>query len=276
MRSGILCAIVTMWMVAQPAAAQQEPPKEPPKEQLNLQLPPPPPAEIPKAPEIIPPEKLFLPGATSIAVVLDTPLSTRITKKGMEVVFLTSQSIRLAEGIELPPDTRILATVVEAKKPGIFGRPGAMKIKIEKIELEGQTAPLTGRLEGVDANAGKIASDSTRTADLYTLATWTLSGTLIGAQSGGKGALIGAGAGAAAAILIAMSRKGPDLYLEPGTPFSVVVDEVVELPGAEVYAAQQKYEQANSHRAKTEEEMLESASDPSKPQLKRRPKPPQR
>jgi len=257
-------------------AQQQEPPKEPPKGQLNLQLPPPPPPPEPEAKkEIVPPEKLFLPGATSIAVVLDSPLSTRITKKGMEVVFLTSESIRFDDGFELPPDTRILATVVEAKKPGRFGRPGAMKIKIERIEVEGQAAPVTARLEGVDANAGKITSDRQRTANLYTLATWSLSGTLIGAQAGGgKGALIGAGAGAAAAILLGMSRRGPDLYLEPGTPFSVVVEEPVELRGADVYAAQQKYEAANHAHRKSEDEMLDSASDPSKPQLKHRPKPP--
>lgn len=261
-------------LLAAPSFAQQDPPQPPPKEPLNLQQPPPPPApEPPKAVEFVPPEKVFLPGATSIAVVLDTPLSTRITKKGMEAVFLTSQSVRLAEGVELPPDTRILAIVVEAKKPGAFGRPGAMKIKIEKIEVEGQAMPLVGRLEGVDASAGRVKSDSNRTASLYSLATWTLSGTLIGAQSGGKGALIGAGAGAAVALIMGMSRKGPDLYLEPGTPFSVVVDEAVELRGADVYAAQQKYDQAN-HRNRSEEEMLDSLSDPSKPQLKRRPKPP--
>ncbi len=269
----IWLTLVTASALAAPSFAQQDPPKEPPKEQINLQQPPPPPAqEAPKAPEFVPPEKVFLPGATSIAVVLDTPLSTRITKKGMEAVFLTSQSVQLGEGIQLPPDTRILATIVEAKKPGAFGRPGAMKIKIERIEVEGQTAPLVGRLEGVDANAGKVKSDSSRTADLYRLATWTLSGTLIGAQSGGKGALIGAGAGAAVALIIGMSRKGPDLYLEPGTPFSVVVDDAVELNGADVYAAQLKY--AQTHHSRSEEEMLDSMSDPNRPQLKHRPKPP--
>lgn len=268
---------VLSWMAfagVQPVTAQSQ---ESPKEQLNLQLPPPPPP--PEKPAFVPPEKVFLP-ATAIAVVLDTPVSTRITKKGQEVVFLTSESIRVGDGLELPPDTRIIASVVQAKKPGMFGRPGAMKIKIERIELEGQGTPVVGRLEGVDANAGKITTDGTRAADLYTLATWSLTGTLMGAQiGGGKGALIGAGAGAAAAILIGMSRRGPDLYLEPGTPFSVVLDEVVELPGAAVYAAGQKYEEINGpgasrRREKSEEEMLDSLSDPTRPQVKHRPKPP--
>ena len=267
--AGTICAASAF------SAPQQEPPKEPPKEQLNLQLPPPPPPpEIPAKREITPPEKLFLP-AGPIAVQLDTPVSTRITKKGQEVVFLTAETIRLAEDIELPLDTRIIATVVQAKKPGIFGRPGAMKIKIERIEVESQSVPLTARLEGVDANAGKVQMDSSRAADLYTLATWGLSGTVLGANiGGGKGAAIGAGAGVAAAILIGMSRRGPDLYLEPGTPFSVVLEEPVELRGADVYAAQQKYEETHPRRDKSEDEMLESLSDPSKPQLKRRPKNP--
>lgn len=259
------------------ASAQQEPPKEPPKEQINLSIPPPPPPpEEPAKPILVPPEKVFLPGATGISVTLDTPISTRITRKGAEVVFLTSEPIRLAEGIDLPPDTRLVGTVVEAKKPGIFGRPGAMKIKIVRIEVESQAAPVVARLEGVDTHAGKIKSDSSRAADLYTLATWSLSGTLMGAQiGGGKGALVGAGAGAVAAILIGMSRRGPDLYLEPGTPFSVVLEEPLELPGEVVYAAQRKYEEAHPARAdRSEGEMLDSASDPSRPQLKHRPKPP--
>jgi len=217
--AGWLCmAGLGLLAVARVPAQQQEPPKEPPKEQINLSIPPPPPEE-PAKPVIVPPEKVFLPAA-GIAVTLDTPVSTRITKKGAEVVFITSEPIRLGDGIELPPDTRVIGTVVEAKKPGIFGRPGAMKIKIERIELESETAPVVARLEGVDTNAGKIKSDSTRAADLYTLATWSLAGTLMGAQiGGGKGALIGTGAGAAAAILLGMARRGPDLYLEPGTPF---------------------------------------------------------
>lgn len=272
---------VAGWACALAAPAQQqEPPKEPPKEQINLQIPPPPPPpEEPAKLVITPPEKVFLPAA-AVAVVLDTPMSTRITKKGGEVVFVTTEPIQVADGIELPPDTRIVGTVVEAKRPGIFGRPGGLKIKIERIEVQTQAAPVAARLEGVDTNEGKIKSDSTRTANLYTLATWSLSGTLMGAQvGGGKGALIGGGAGAAAALIIAMSRRGPDLYLEPGTPFSIVLEEPVELAGAQVYAAQQKYEEVNGsasrRRLATEEETLESANDPSRPKLTRRPKPPQ-
>ena len=285
MRRKAVCWTLALGLLfaAGPAfALRQGPPPEPPKEpvkkpakepakeslrpQLSLQLPPPPPIEEPVTQEIVPPEKVFVPGATSIAVVLDTPMSTRITKKGHEVVFLTSQSVRLEGGIELPPDTRILATVIEAKRPGIFGRPGAMKVRIERIELEGESTRVVGRLEGVDANAGKITCDANRTANLYNLATWGLSGTLIGAQAGGgKGALIGAGAGAAAALVLAMSRRGPDLYLEPGTPFAVVIDEALELPGATVHAAQRKWAKENGFAHG------EDVVDPERPVLKKRP-----
>jgi hypothetical protein len=276
MRRQAMMALLLGWLVAGAALAQEQ---EPPREQINLSvLPPPPPPEEPAKPTFVPPEKVFLPAA-SIAVVLDTPISTRITRKGAEVVFLTSESIRLADGLELPPGTRILATVAEARKPGLFGRPGAMKIKVERFEVDAQSAPIVARLEGVDADAGKITSDSSRTADLYTLATWSLSGTLLGAHiGGGKGALIGSGAGAAAAILMAMSRRGPDLYLEPGTPFAVVLEEPLELSGAAAYAAQLQYQKTHrrASREKSEEELLDSASDPGKPKLQRRPDPPEK
>lgn len=232
--------VLTFFLAWTPWVAAQE--KDPP---------PPPPATAaptPEAakPEVVPPQSFAVAGGITLHVVLDSPVSTRITKQGDEVVFLTTEPVYLADGFFLPPETRITGRVLEAKKPGRFGRPGSMKIKIANLELEGHAQPLLARLEGVDASSGKIQSDVNRVANLYTLASWSLTGTLVGAQvNGGKGALIGAGAGAVAAVLVGLSRKGPDLYVEPGTPFAVVLDEMVELPGAAAYAAQKKYEEVH-------------------------------
>jgi hypothetical protein len=230
-----------------------------------------------------PPETIRLERGTQLNVVLDTPLSTRMTKQGEHVTFLLSEPLDVGDGLELPPDTRILGTVTEAKRPGAFGRAGKLKVKIEKIELPtGGNARLTAKLQSGDPAAAPLKADSNRAVDLYNLASWGLQGTLIGASlGGGKGAAIGAGAGAAAAILIMAARRGPDLYLEPGMPFIVTLDSAVELRGWDVQNAQKQYASANGSGADGSGETA-SDSNPAndselrsnRPKLKRRPKTP--
>jgi hypothetical protein len=254
-----------------PAPAQYPQPNWEPLFGKNL---PPPQPPLPPAPE-----KVYLPDGTRLAVVLDTPLSTRITKKGESVTFLLSDPVELQDDLVLPPDTRVLATVTEAKRPGRFGKAGALKVKVERIELPtGGAATLVARLESGDPGAVRLQADNNRAADLYSLASWSLQGTLLGAAiSGGKGAAIGAGAGAAAALIVLMSRRGPDVYLEPGMPFVIILDDPVELAGADVQAAQIAYERAQGMYTDesgeiTSEEAEEELRATGRPQLKRRPK----
>jgi hypothetical protein len=232
-----------------------------------------------------PPEVVRLERGTQLNVILDTPLSTRMTKTGERVTFLLSEPLDVGDGLELPPDTRILGKVTEAKRPGMFGRAGKLKVKIEQIELPtGGDARLVARLHSGDPDATRVPPDHNRATDLYNLASWGLQGTLIGAGlGGGKGAAIGAGAGAAAAILIMASRRGPDLYLEPGMPFIVTVDSPVELRGWDVQNAQKQYAGTHSSRNGaygSSESASESnpENDPelrnNRPKLKRRPKNP--
>ncbi len=277
-------ALVVVGLAAIPAAAQDaSPPPQPDPEPAQApqpdwnplffkKLPPP----VPPLPP--PPEKVYLPEGARLAVVLDTPLSTRMTKKGESVTFLLSEPVELQDDVVLPPDTRVLATVTEAKRPGRFGRAGALKVKVERLELPtGGEANLVARLESGDPGAVRLKADNNRAADLYSLASWSLSGTLLGAAiSGGKGAAIGAGAGAAAALIILMSRRGPDVYLEPGMPFTVILDKPVEFSGAQVQAAQMAYERAQGMYTDesgeiTSEEAEEELRATGRPQLKRRP-----
>jgi len=231
-----------------------------------------------------PPEWVRLERGTQLNVILDTPLSTRMTKTGEHVTFLLSEPLDVGDGLELPPDTRILGSVTEAKRPGAFGRAGKLKVKIEKIELpSGGDARLAAKLQSGDPDAMRLQADSNRAVDLYNLASWGLQGTLVGASlGGGKGAAIGAGAGAAAAILIMAARRGPDLYLEPGMPFIVTLDSAAELRGWDVKNAQKHY--AGAHSSIGVNGAGESASESipeddselrgNRPKLKRRPKNP--
>ena len=227
-------------------------------------------------------------------MVLDTPLSTRIARQGQQVTFRTSDALTVAGQLEIPPETAFTGRVVEVKRPGSFGKAGALRVMVERINLStGATAEVLARLDSADMNArGRLTADNSRSTDLYSLATYTLQGTLVGARiKGGKGAAVGAGAGATLALIIMMAHRGPDLYLEPGMPFLVILDRAVELPGPEVFAAQQSYARArgsargsDSSAAPTEQtddgsgqiERNPDATpiDPDRPRLKRRPKNP--
>ena len=277
-----------------PAQAQQAP--------IDPRVPPPPPFEeeilnppsrrggllIPLEPPVLPavPATVFVPAGTRIAVILDSPLSTRISKAGQAVTFRTANPLPVADSLELPPETAFIGKVVRVKRPGAFGRPGELRVTVERIELASSSSiPVVARLDSPDHSQGRISADNSRAANLYNVGLWTLQGTLFGTQiSGGKGAAIGAGAGAAIGLILLMAQRGPDVYLEPGMPFLILLDETLELPGAAVQAAQLAH--ARAYGLDSADTLSEGAGsefrrnpdkavlDSDRPKLKHRPKNP--
>lgn len=284
-------AILALAVCAGAAAAQSGE-----GEPLKLYLPPPPPAvNLPEEPLPLPaaPAPPFLserlpsmPGAvelrdgTRVDVVLDTPLSTRISQTGQRVVFRSENAVRLGRELVLPAGTGFVGRVVEVARPGGFGRAGQLRVTVEAIELpSGTKVAAAARLVPRDAAATSPAgTDRNRVTDLVELAQYTLLGTWIGREvKGGRGAAVGAGAGAALAVILMASRRGPDLYLEPGTPYSIDLLAPVALPAAEVAAAQyaamlaERAERAREAAYAAEEAQREQAGR-GRPQLKRRPR----
>jgi hypothetical protein len=229
-------------------------------------------------PELPPPElpeRVAVPAGRPIAVVLDTPLSTRIAKRGQVVTFRTTGPLRVTDDLEIPPDVEILGHVSEAKRPGHFGKAGVLRVTLDNLHLEsGGVANLDAHLDSADMKGqGRLTTDNRRSTDLYSVMMDSIQGTLMGGAIGGaKGAAMGAGAGAAIAILIMMSHRGQDVYLEPGMPFTVILDQPAYLSGAAIYSAQQNYQQANL-KSKTSPADANSRSNDQNggaPKLKRR------
>jgi hypothetical protein len=292
-------AILALFLLAIPAAAQQG--------AINPRVPPPPPPEQPAeaaptlapAPEPTPPpETVGIAAGTRIAVVLDTPLSTRISKTGQRVAFRTRDPLPVHEtppapfgsahrggqaGLEIPPETEFVGTVVEAQRPGAFGRAGRLRVRVDRIQLSnGSSAGVVARLDPANGQAGgRVSADNRGKPNVVDLVQWAALGTLVGLQvHGGKGAGYGAAAGTTVGLIILMSKRGPDLYLEPGMPFTVVLDEPVTLPGTGVLAAQQAYARGHASAAPSSSSAAERASDAEpdnssepRPKLRRRPKP---
>jgi hypothetical protein len=271
-------------------AAAQSPDGEP----LNLRELPPPPPEYAEIPGVLPlPETtsyallsealprlagtVEVPGGTRLEVVLDTPLSTRISRTGQRVVFRTEEALPLQRGLMLPAGTAVVGEVVDAARPGGFGRAGRLRVSVDAIELpSGTRVETAARLTAADpADYGGKASDNNRVTDLVELAQWSLLGTWIGREvKGGKGAAAGAGAGAAVALILMASRRGPDLYLEPGTPFHVVLQAPVALSASEVASAHYAaLRTGQAERARAQEfDDDPPRSERTRPELKRRPR----
>jgi hypothetical protein len=219
-----------------------------------------------------------LPAGTEIEVTLETAMSTRISKAGQPVTFRSVNPIRVHDLLEIPPETAINGQVVSAKKPGGFGSGGEILVKVSYIEIvPGQAAALDARLESADLSGnGRAKGDSNKAANVLDLAQWTLLGTAIGnSAGGGKGAGYGAAAGALAAMIILMSRKGSDVYLEPGTPFRVILERPVELAGHDIWNAQEAYALAHapSNSSAGADSQNQDYPDGQRPKLKRRPRP---
>lgn len=266
-----------------PAAVPQDPASQsPPLGSLFPQIPP----VVPPPPV---PATVLIPAGTRIAVVLDTPLSTRISRTGQLVHFRTVEALPVAGTLAIPQDTLFSGKVVRAKRPGAFGKAGELSVNVERIELaNGAGAPVAARIDATDPEAnGRPTSDHSRKAGLLNLALWTGQGALLGDQiMGGKGAAAGAGAGAAIALIMMMSKHGQDVYLEPGTPFQVVLNESLPLPGPALLAASEGAGGGNpasgnsgtsaasgNNPVASSAPSADPSTDPDRPKLRHRPKP---
>src|SRR5262249_61225900 len=110
-------------------------------------------AKTPPAPSTLP-ATVQIPASTRIAVVLDTPLSTRIARQGQAVTFRTSDPLRIANQLEVPPETTITGSVVEVKRPGSFGKSGVLRVMVDRINLStGTTRDLVAHVDSADLKA---------------------------------------------------------------------------------------------------------------------------
>jgi hypothetical protein len=225
------------------------------------------------APPMLPPnlpERIVLPAGTRIPIVLETPLSSRFSRKGQPVVFRTTAAVSLGEELQVPPGTEIRGRVAEVTRPGVFGKSGALRVTVERMVLPGApAASLRAQLRSADLSArGRLTGDSRRLMDRQGLVVLSAQGALAGAQFGGKAAGIGAGAGAAVAAVLMMSKKGRDVSVSRGTPFSVRLQQDADLPASAVYWAQHDY--ASRHPSGASDFGDDAFDDGERPVLKRR------
>jgi hypothetical protein len=217
------------------------------------------------------PEKVAIPAGTRIQIMLETPLSSRFSRRGQAVIFRTSSWLALGPGLDVPPGMEIRGRLSDVNRPGAFGKSGALRVSVEEIVLPGAPpARLRAQLRSAGMNSrGRLTTEGRRSLSMQNLAVFSLQGTMAGAQFGGKAAGIGAGAGAAIAAVLMMSQRGRDVSISAGTPFSARLQQDVELPSAAVYEAQDNYARTRGGSS-SHEEWDDELDDSPRPVLKRR------
>jgi len=207
-------------------------------------------AQIHAAPEPAGPTQMqTLPAGTRITMVLDTPISTRISEIGQVVEFKVA-SPYLVEGREaIAAGTVFNGRIIGVQRPGSFSRNGEVRVVMESVALPGGPQTLSADLQPTDPKAsfsGK--SDSPKTLGTVKKVAVVAEGALIGAQiGGGQGALIGAGAGGTVLLIIGLSKHGRDVYLEPGTPFDVVLRSPLAVSLSHAPSADCKHDAASAN-----------------------------
>ncbi len=246
-----------------------------------------------------------IPTGTRIAVVLDVPVSTRISHKGQIVRFRTTDPLMVDGQVELPSDSLFGGKLLEVRKPGRFSKEGHIVLAVDTLELaDGSQTPISAKLEASDPLASGKGTERSKAATILSTAMWTAEGALLGLGiDGGQGAAVGAGAGGAISVAVLMSKRGHDVYLEPGTPFQIRLDQQVtfqapaptaptaEVAGATATAGEANEEAASAAATGTETKPAAEATatpttaaipagtpanpsgDPDRPELKQRPKP---
>lgn len=255
-----------------PAATQRDTPAPALVILPGAELPPlkPPAPAVPPTPPAPARVQVTVPSGTRIAVVLDTPVSTRISHTGQIISFRTSEPLYLDGKLVLPSDSVMNGKVIEVHKPGLFTSSGNIQMSVDALQQpDGSEMPVATKLEATDSQAsGKGKSDKSKTATLLSIALMAGEGAAIGSLGGARGAAIGAGAGAAIAMAGTMTKHGQDVDLEPGTPFLVTLNQPVLM-----WAIVPQPNAASSAPGPSSAAPSDPRTDPDRPQLEHRPKP---
>jgi hypothetical protein len=178
-------------------------------------------------------DHLEVPAGTSIPVVLVHTLTSKTARVGDFVTFKTlapthSESRELA----IPAESMIRGTVIGVKRPGRVKGKSQLRIHLERVSLpNGFTMELSASLEPpgpehpADKEGGTIEGEGSKAHDVIIMAEYGGQGAIVGglASNSGKDAAVGAGAGVLVGLIGVLLSRGPEIRLEPGTPFRITL-----------------------------------------------------
>ena len=103
-------------------------------------------------------QPFVLPGNTSIALRLESSLSSRETRRGDAVRLRVARDVVIDGHIVVPRGTSAIGEVISRGNSGGFGKGGKIEIEARSFTLNGQSVALSGSMleRGSGAKAGKL------------------------------------------------------------------------------------------------------------------------
>jgi hypothetical protein len=148
-----------------------------------------------------------------------------------------------AGGLEvIPAGSTIVGQVRNVKRSSRQSKAGTIDVHFVSLRLPtGIARAINGDLTDVTSenvtadNEGEVSGTSATKRNVVFIGGGAATGALIGAiAGGGKGAGIGAGVGAGLGVAGALFSKGHEAVVKSGTEFSVVLNQNLSLPAANV------------------------------------------
>lgn len=167
-----------------------------------------------------------LDSGTRIRVKMDVEINSAAAAKDDTFTVRTTEPLVNGGTVLVPAGTVIEGRVLEASPAESGGRPGKLRVRFEKIVLDGNVT------RAIDATLLKeLRSDSASRNPIIAIIGGAAAGALLGAVTkSSNGALIGAGIGAGVGTGIALGRKGKDVRIKTGEQFEIVLNRDVVLP----------------------------------------------
>jgi hypothetical protein len=144
---------------------------------------------------------------TLLKVRSSEPLDSKKAKVGTPVEFTVVRDIYAGGVLAVPRGATIRGEVTDVKKAGVLGGSPQLGLKIETLELGGQTYAL-------DSDPFEVKGPNKTGHTVGSAVGGALFGALIGgAVGGGSGAAIGAGAGAVGGTAASAATPGPRVWI---------------------------------------------------------------
>ena len=169
------------------------------------------------------PRREEVPAGTSLALVLETPLSTETTREGQSVTARVERATSEDGGVVLPGGSVLRGRVTEVDRAGRVSGRAHLAVKWDTLTVRGEshrivTSDVAMTAEAQHGRDAKIIGGGTAAGAI-------IGGIVNGGSGAKKGAIIGAGAGTGAVLI----NRGQDVEMPAGSRWTVRVKETVRL-----------------------------------------------
>lgn len=173
--------------------------------------------------------KLGVSESTPIPIVAEWPIGPD-TQEGEHFSARIIEDITSASGeLNIPKNSRVVGTVVNIKRAGLFRQGGKVDVRFEKIIFPDNVTSLKIAADGSiekDKYAtikavGEMAGEVALGAALGAIGGFKLAGIAGASTSTGSSIAIGAMAGAGLSVISFVSRRGTEVEIYPGMPMTL-------------------------------------------------------